>query len=231
LIEVINKYESYVPENLFISERVNITRFRTTDLIIDEEAFSVKFNPNVNGLYIRIINIVQWTLGVDWSIWFWGNNYLQGPMEYNFRNFSLNTGLKFEDTGLKMSLFEFFLYEGDSVLYLGDNFFMNFIAGCINYTFKPLSLTADIAFAPTVNFLFDNILEPFILHSGEIILPFDFLGFGDLEYDINLGFSQKPKITNDSLEIFLDGGISVLGEENEYPKKPLRFIDDEDLGF
>ena len=138
---------------------------------------------------MRIINIVQWTVGIDWSIWLGGNNYITGPIEYNFRNFSLNTGLKFEDSGLKMSLFEFFLYEGDSVLYLGDNFFMNFIASTINYSFKPLSLIADIALAPTVNFIWDRILEPFVLHSGEFILPFDFLGFGSLEYDFNLGFS------------------------------------------
>ena len=108
---------------------------------------------------------------------------------------------------------------------------MNFIASTINYSFKPLSLIADIALAPTVNFIWDRILEPFVLHSGEFILPFDFLGFGSLEYDFNLGFSQKPRVTNDSLEIYLDGSISVLGEENEWEVKKLQFIQDEDLGF
>ena len=105
------------------------------------------------------------------------------------------------------------------------------MAASINYTFKPISLVADIAFAPSFNFLFDNIFEPYFLHSGEIILPFDYFGFGDLEYDFNLGFSQKPKVTNDSLEIYLDGSISVLGEKNEWDQKPIRFIDDEGLGF
>ena len=38
-------------------------------------------------------------------------------------------------------------------------------------------------------------------------------------------------MTNDSLEIYLDGSISVLGEENEWEVKKLQFIQDEDLGF
>ena len=112
-----------------------------------------------------------------------------------------------------MSIFEFFLYEGDSVLYLGDNLFMQWVAASINYTFKPFSVIADLAFAPTFNFLYDKVLEPYVLHSGEIIVPFDFMGFGDLEYDFDLGFSKPPRVTNDSLEIYLNGDLSVLGEK------------------
>jgi hypothetical protein len=43
---------------------------------------------------------------------------------------------------------------------------------------------------PVFNFVYDKVLEPYILHSGDIIMPVDFYGFGDVEYDIDLAFTK-----------------------------------------
>jgi hypothetical protein len=60
--------------------------------------------------------------------------------------------------------------------------------------------------------LANDIFIPIFFHSGEAIIPTDIVGLGKLEYDIDFGLPFSPRVTNEALEIYMDGGISVLNE-------------------
>ena len=132
-----------------------------------------------------------------------------------------------------MQLFDFYLEEGDSAWFFGSSLFGEFVAASVNFPLKPMTVIANRFLEPVFNFYYEEILEPYIFHSGEMIIPLDFLGFGNLEYDWDLAFTKSPIVTDDSVELFFDAGVTVLNEflYDIQPQKQMNFIDNEDLGF
>jgi hypothetical protein len=215
LTEAFNANSHLIPGDVFISTFLNLTNFRVTELIIDEEAVPIEFHEEYNGIYLRIVDIEKWMIGIDYELWFGKRHRLSGPLEYHFNDFVMHTGIELgteSNGGIDIHLFDFTLDEGDSKFFLGNGFFRKFVASLINYTFMPLSYLVDRFMEPVFNFVYDKVLEPYILHSGDIIMPVDFYGFGDVEYDIDLAFTKQPLVTNDSIEIYLNAGITVLNE-------------------
>lgn len=50
-------------------------------------------------------------------------------------------------------------------------------------------------------------------------MPVDLIGLGKLEYDLDLNMPIAPKVQNDSLEVYINGGLYVLNE-NGYANFP-----------
>ena len=109
-------------------------------------------------------------------------------------------------------MYDFSLEEGDSAWFFGSSLIAEFVAASLNFPLKPMTVIANKFFAPIFNFCYEEIIEHYILHSGEIIYPLDFFGFGTLEYDWDLAFTKSPRVTHDSVEIFVDAGLTVLNE-------------------
>jgi hypothetical protein len=68
---------------------------------------------------MKLINIKDWKIGINYSIKLFEDYGFSGPIEYNFRNFTLNTGIEIkkpeqEDERPVLNIYKFFLYEGDS---------------------------------------------------------------------------------------------------------------------
>lgn len=244
MTELFNSYKHKVLGDFFISDYFNLTNFRMTDLKIDEGVVPLEFHPEKHGVYLQLIEVQDWTIGIDYEFWpgFWDYR-LSGPIEYHFDRFSLKTGidLGLEDhkergkteAGVHMQLFDFSLEEGDSAWFFGPSLFMKFLAASVNFPLKPTTYLTNQFFEPIFNYWYEEIFEPYIIHSGEIVLPFDYFGFGTLEYDWDLAFTKPPVVTEDSVEIYLDAGLTVL---NEYlydipPQHEMSFIDNENLGF
>ena len=132
------------------------------------------------------------------------------------------------DTGIRVSnsktgapvveLYSFNFYQGDSTIYLGENFILKFIADVLNFSFKPTSILSDLFFVPLFEFLFNYIIEPVFFHSGEIIIPADILGIGSVEYDLDFGLPIAPKVTNDdAIEVYFNGGTYIMDEKSYAP--------------
>lgn len=87
--------------------------------------------------------------------------------------------------------------------------------------------------SPVANFIVNDIIQPILFKTGDVILPVDFLGFGKVEYDFDVSMTRPLLITNDSLEAYMNGGIYILTEDNyaKLPTRELQFIDNPDLGF
>jgi hypothetical protein len=64
-------------------------------------------------------------------------------------------------------------------------------------------------------------------------MPVDLIGLGKLEYDLDLNMPIAPKVQNNSLEVYINGGLYVLNENGyaNFPKSKLQFINDESLAF
>ena len=196
---------------------VNVTNLKIDDLKLDQSKRIIDFVEKENGIFVRPFHIVQWGLSFEYSVLLWGNNYLRGPYSYKFDNFQFECGIRLASTergAPEFGIYGFNLDEGDSKLDLGDNFLLKAIADVFNWGFKPTALLADIALQPTWDFLANDIISPIFFHSGEAIIPADIVGLGKLEYDIDFGLPYSPKVTKDAIQIYLDGGISVLNEES-----------------
>ena len=123
------------------------------------------------------------------------------------------------------------MYEGDSFINLGDHWLKKSIADLINSTFTPASMVMDLLFQPLFNWIFNDLLHPYILHR--LIIPFDLMGYGKYEYDVDYLFTKRPIVKEDALEIFWNAGVNILHQPvyAELPHKELKFIENEKLGF
>ena len=133
----------------------------------------------------------------------------------------------------EINLYRFDLDEGSSTIYLGEEVFLKLIATVVNDVLKPISFLADLVVEPTFNFLANYLLTPILFHYGEFIIPADFIGIGSIEYDIDVGLPSSPLVTDDAIELYLNGGVYVSTEDNyaEVPTTPLHFLNDTNLGF
>ena len=54
-----------------------------------------------------------------------------------------------------------------------------------------------------------------------------------MEYDLDFGLPVSPKVTKDSIEIYINGGMYILDEVSyaKVPNTPLHFIDSSEIGF
>lgn len=77
-------------------------------------------------MYFRAVNIKDWSVSVEYEIaipYIWS---MTRPIQYDFNNFTLHAGILFDQTGEspETRMYDFFLYEGDSKLYLGDDWIL-----------------------------------------------------------------------------------------------------------
>jgi hypothetical protein len=206
------------------------------ELVLFDIPNYIEFIYKSNGIKIKPLHVKSWGFKLNYSLYIWGNNYMQGPIEVNIRNLQMDTGIRVHnsETGAPIvNLFSFNLDQGDSTIYLGENFFLKLIADVVNFSFKPSSFLSDLLVVPGFELLFNYFLEPIFFHSGEIIIHIDILGIGSVEYDLDFGLPLSPKVTEDAIELFVNGGTYIMDEKSyaSVPETSLEFIKDKDIGF
>ena len=161
----------------------------------------------------------------------------EGPLEYRFRNFTVTSGFKLgslADSGTPVvNIYDFYINEGDSFLYFGDAFAARVGSYMFEYLVIPVRYLFDYYAETVFNTYMNMFLEPIFLRFGDIVVPIDFAGFGNLEYEIDIAMPLSPTVTDSSLQLYFDAGIYAMNENSftEPPEKALKFIDDDNLGF
>ena len=155
-VEAMNQNKEGLFRDVLISPFINITNFHFSNITFSKEARAVLFQKEENGILLQPSPVAQWDVGLEYKVWCFGQDWLEGPLEYRFRNFTVATGFKLgatEDSGTPIvNLYAFNVNEGDSFLYLGNGYSARAGSYLFEYLVVPIRYLFDYLAEPVFNF-------------------------------------------------------------------------------